>query len=96
MNVPLPPRSIAIVATDTLHVNVAPMVVAMVMVVMVMVAMVMVMVVLMIHWPQDVARPITVATDHLEKEREMRRGRKERSGMKRRREDGKKKQDRRG
>jgi len=61
---PLPPRSIAIVATDPLHVHVAPMVVAMVMVAMVVVAMVMVMVVLMIHWPQNVARPITAATDH--------------------------------
>lgn len=74
MNVPLPPRSIAIVATDPLHVHVAPMVVAMVMVAMVVVVMVMVMVVLMIHWPQNVARPITVATDHLEKGREMRGG----------------------
>ena len=56
------------VAANTFHINMAAMmVVVVVMVAMVMVVVMVVVVVmfLVVHWSQDVARPITVATNHL-------------------------------
>lgn len=69
MTIPFPAGAIAIVAANTFHINMAAMmVVVVVMVAVVMVAVVMVVVVVMflvVHWSQDVARPITAATNHL-------------------------------
>ena len=64
MTIPFPAGAIAMVAANTFHINMA----AMMVVVVVVVAVVMVVVVVMflvVHWSQDVARPITAATNHL-------------------------------
>ena len=54
------------VAANTFHINMAAMmVVVVVMVAVVMVVVVVVVMFLVVHWSQDVARPITAATNHL-------------------------------
>ena len=66
MTIPFPAGAIAIVAANTFHIKMAAMmVVVVVMVAVVMVVVVVVVMFLVVHWSQDVARPITAATNHL-------------------------------